>query len=486
MTREQKYRILKDEDTQELKELNNKINNSKYFQKFHVNPVTGLLNDPNGFVFFNGKWHLFYQWFPFGGYHGAKNWYHTVSNDLLNFTNEGIGLKIDTIYDNCGAYSGSAFVENNNLNLVYTGNHRDENDVRFAYQLVATLENNNFVKKDPIISMNSEYTEHQRDPKIIKYNDIYYLTLGAQNHNKKGRLLVYYSNNLYNNWKLKGELKISGYDDFGYMWECPDLFKLQDKWVFSFSPQGLKKDGYKYNNVFQNGYIIGQMDFENLEFIVEKDFEELDRGFDFYASQTAFQNKYDTAVLVSWMGLPDSNYHTENSENFSGCLSLVRELSIIDNTLIQKPIRSIENIKNSVIFHENTKNYKSKINSPTFINLSNIKSREFTLKIYYDTQKDTGFSITYKNNLFEIKRDMFNIINENQGITRTIEIYNLDIVDIFIDNSSIEIFINNGVYTMTSRVFPIESENTIIYESDIEIDLLIQQLNSCIENNFVL
>jgi sucrose-6-phosphate hydrolase len=139
-----------------------------------------------------------------------------------------------------------------------------------------------------------------------------------------------------------------------------------------------------------------------------------------------------------------------------------------------------------VIFHENTKNYKSKINSPTFINLSNIKSREFTLKIYYDTQKDTGFSITYKNNLFEIKRDMFNIINENQGITRTIEIYNLDIVDIFIDNSSIEIFINNGVYTMTSRVFPIESENTIIYESDIEIDLLIQQLNSCIENNFVL
>ena len=81
---------------------------------------------------------------------------------------------------------------------------------------------------------------------------------------------------------------------------------------------------------------------------------------------------------------------------------------------------------------------------------------------------------------------MFNIINENQGITRTIEIYNLDIVDIFIDNSSIEIFINNGVYTMTSRVFPIESENTIIYESDIEIDLLIQQLNSCIENNFVL
>ena len=228
------------------------------------------------------------------------------------------------------------------------------------------------------------------------------------------------------------------------------------------------------------------MDFENLEFIVEKDFEELDRGFDFYASQTAFQNKYDTAVLVSWMGLPDSNYHTENSENFSGCLSLVRELSIIDNTLIQKPIRSIENIKDSVIFHENTKNYKSKINSPTFINLSNIKSREFTLKIYYDTQKDTGFSITYKNNLFKIKRDMFNIINENQGITRTIEISNLDTVDIFIDSSSIEIFINNGVYTMTSRVFPIESENTIIYESDIEIDLLIQQLNSCIENSFVL
>ena len=79
------------------------------------------------------------------------------------------------------------------------------------------------------------------------------------------------------------------------MWECPDIAKIGDKYIFLFSPQGLKSEGYRFNNVFQNGYIIGDIDFENLIFTAISDFEELDRGFDFYACQTAFVRDEDVA-----------------------------------------------------------------------------------------------------------------------------------------------------------------------------------------------
>ena len=80
--------------------------------------------------------------------------------------------------------------------LVYTGNHKDEKDIRHPYQIVAELDGKNFVKHPPIISEHIDYTEHQRDPKIIKEDDVYYLILGAQNKEKKGRLLVYSSDDI--------------------------------------------------------------------------------------------------------------------------------------------------------------------------------------------------------------------------------------------------------------------------------------------------
>ena len=115
-------------------------------QKFHINPLSGLLNDPNGFCFYKGEFHLFYQWFPFGGFHGANNWYHTSSADLIHWKNKGLALKTDTTYDNRGVYSGNAFIQDSRMYLVYTGNHKDEKDIRHPYQIVAELDGKNFVK----------------------------------------------------------------------------------------------------------------------------------------------------------------------------------------------------------------------------------------------------------------------------------------------------------------------------------------------------
>ena len=118
-TKEERYRVLKDKE--EIRPLHEKIIQSDYRQHYHIQSVTGLLNDPNGFVYHDGVWHLFYQWCPWGAVHGLKYWYHTVSDDLVRWRNVGVCIRPDTEYDNKGAYSGSALPLGDNLYLYYTG-----------------------------------------------------------------------------------------------------------------------------------------------------------------------------------------------------------------------------------------------------------------------------------------------------------------------------------------------------------------------------
>lgn len=97
------------------------------------------MNDPNGFVFHDGVWHLFYQWCPWGAVHGLKYWYHTVSRDLVTWKNLGVCIRPDTEYDNKGAYSGSALPTADAVWLYYTGNHRDEDWTRKSYTCAVKL-----------------------------------------------------------------------------------------------------------------------------------------------------------------------------------------------------------------------------------------------------------------------------------------------------------------------------------------------------------
>lgn len=485
-----KDRIISNEDIKELQILHSNIKKSKYRQKFHIQPVTGLLNDPNGFCYFENKWYLFYQWFPFDSIHGVKNWYLTVSDDLVHWKNKGLSLKPDKIFDNKGVYSGTSIIENGKLNIVFTGNHRDENNIRKPYQCIAELKNGKFVKKPPIIEMDSNYTEHQRDPKIIKIDDKYFIIIGAQNKNKKARLLLYSSKNLYSDWKLLGEIKINGYEDFGYMWECPDLIKIRDKYILAFSPQGLKQEGNKYNNIYQSGYFIGTMDFNNLEFFPDTEFEEFDYGFDFYAVQTANQDRYnDKSIMIAWMGLPDLKYTTDK-EKWSGCLSIPRELKIVNSKLIQSPIEQIYLLRKKKIYSSITKRYSLKDINQTEIILNNISSSNFKMNICANQDKsDSGFEIKYDkiNRKFSIDKSLlYNKSNADYGLTRFINLDNLEKLDIFIDSSSIEIFINDGQYTMTSRIFPDANENMLYFNSDMYIDIELWKLGNGVEDEFII
>lgn len=495
-TKEELSRKLTFKDTAELRKLHARISKSIWRTQYHVQTVTGLMNDPNGFCFYKGKWHLFYQWFPFGAVHGMKHWYHVTSDDLLHWKNAGLGMEPDNWYDNYGCYSGSALPEGDLVYFAYTGNNRDENGVRHPYQMLAGMNAEGRILKyeEPIIMPHDDYTEHQRDPKIFRRHedDMYYILMGAQDRQEQGKFLLYRSKAIHDGWECMGELKIRGYENFGYMVECPDLERIGDRYLLLFSPQGIQADHEKFNNKFNNVYLIGDIDFGSLEFIPEGGLEELDRGFDFYAAQCANQNVYqDAAVLEGWFGGSDYTYPATDEEGWAGLQTMARELTIRGGRLIQKPVHSASKLRKDLLFEAVqgkvvTDRMHAEMPRACVMDIRN-PDRESLCFNLFTWGRDRGFEIAYDrdSSVLSIDRSMMrNCPNREYGTERRITLENgLSSLEVFVDHSSAEIFVNDGEYVMSSRIFPEQAEN-MIRMSGKNIDVRIYTAERTVEDDF--
>ena len=206
-TREQRYLPYEKWSALTLLKLQSQAAKSKYQLHYHIHPTSGLLNDPNGFSYYNGQWHVFYQSYPFGAVHGLKSWVHLVSDDLVTWTNLGQAVLPDTKLDSHGAYSGSARQIGDKLFLMYTGNVRDQNWVRTSYQIGAWMdEADNVTKLDkPLIEAPDHVTEHFRDPQILMHNVKYYAILGAQDKkNQAGKISIWRADKIDGQWEDLG------------------------------------------------------------------------------------------------------------------------------------------------------------------------------------------------------------------------------------------------------------------------------------------
>ena len=471
-TREEKYRILR--DPQELLPLYERIKESVYRQTYHNQAVTGLMNDPNGFVWHDNKWHLFYQWCPWGAVHGLKHWYHIVSTDLVTWKNLGLCLIPDhgSGYDNKGAYSGSAMPIDDKIYLYYTGNHRDEDWTRHAYTCLARLSKDGWVEKYPLplFGENPDYTEHQRDPKIIirPESDSYYIIIGAKSKEGKGCALIYSSEDLQRGWNFLGELKVPGFEDFGDMWECPTIEHIGGKDVLLFCPQHLAIRG-RGNSRHHNGYILGKMDWDRLEFLPEGSFHVLDFGFDSYAAACAnnIQDK-DKAILIAWMGLPDAAYPTDE-EDWAGCLTLPRELTVRGRRLIQRPLPEIRKLRNERVTIEKDPNGIFRLPAAAEMEID-CREGPHEIRLFTDEKGVGGIRINCDYLQTEISVDRSGLkkrFNTEDGEVRTRPLESgLTHLRIFIDSSSVEIFVNDGDAVFTSRVFPDREEHYCSIKGD--------------------
>ena len=217
-----------------------------------------------------------------------KHWSHVKSKDLAYWERMPVAIIPTEDYESHGAYTGSAIEKNGELLFIYTGNVRYADESRSSNQCLARMNKDYTITKaanNPLIEgIPPGYTGHVRDPKIWRSEEgKYHLFLGAQRENLTAALIVYESDDAIQ-WNFKGELK-TGLDNFGYMWECPDYFKLNGKDIFIFCPQGLEKEKYKYQNLYSVVYAVGKLDMDTLTFDIEC-IREVDKGFDFYAPQT--------------------------------------------------------------------------------------------------------------------------------------------------------------------------------------------------------
>lgn len=473
-TKERRYRLLEDVSAKELAELTEKVNGCSWRQSFHIQPSTGLLNDPNGFAFFNGEYHLFYQWFPLGPIHGLKHWYHMKSKDLVHWEDAGIGLVPNSFFDSHGAYSGSAIEHDEKLYLMYTGNVRDENWKRHPYQCMAIMDETGSISKldNPVIANVPEgYTDHFRDPKIWKVGNTFYAVIGAQRTDETGCVVLYSSTDLLE-WTFEGEMGTK-MDLFGYMWECPDYFELGDTGVFIFSPQGLAADGDHYQNIYQSGYVLGEKLDLQKKTLNHGEFVELDRGFDFYAPQTTV-DPAGRRILVGWMGLPEVEYPTDQS-GWAHTLTLPRELTVQNGKLIQQPIKELE------LLRKEAANVAGIMNNETLV-FDHFKGTSFEMICEFDNINAEEFGIEFRANGEEktvLKYDVVEkkvildrtcsgaAVGEAYGTIRKCQLDSKKIkFHLFVDTSSVEIFVNDGEEVFTSRIFPAEGSEEIRFFSE--------------------
>ena len=119
--------------------------------KFHISPKKGLLNDPNGLIFYKEEYHVFYQYNPTSCEHKNKHWAHLKSKNLIDWEELPIALSPTDWFDKDGCYSGSSIEKDGKLYLIYTGNVKN-NGIRESYQCLAVSEDGiNFKKLGPVI-----------------------------------------------------------------------------------------------------------------------------------------------------------------------------------------------------------------------------------------------------------------------------------------------------------------------------------------------
>ncbi|KZE82672.1 sucrose-6-phosphate hydrolase [Paenibacillus jamilae] len=475
MTREQKYRLIEQAEPGEIASLQKKVEQCPWRQSFHIQPPTGLLNDPNGFSYYQGEYHLFYQWFPLGTDHGMKYWYHLKSKDLATWNSAGIGITPGDHFDSHGAYSGSALEHEGKLYMMYTGNTRDENWIRHPYQCMAVMDENGQITKweHPVIDHVPEgYTDHFRDPKLWKDGDSFYCVIGAQRTNSTGCVVLYRSTD-FHTWQFEGELR-TGLESFGYMWECPDYFELNGAGVLVFSPQGLEPSGDENHNIYQSGYVIGKLLDAETRTLEHGAFHELDRGFDFYAPQTMIDPQ-GRRIMVAWMGLPDIEYPTDPN-GWAHCLTLPRELTLHEGKLLQRPIPELTTLRrNSEDRVADTLSSESKT-------YEGFKGTAYELICEVDLLDANTFGIEFRASETEKTVIKYNAISRKLVLDRSQSgesvaaeygevrqcAWDKDHIKLhlFVDTSSVEIFVNDGEEVFTSRIFPHPESDEIRFFAD--------------------
>ncbi|WP_251033707.1 glycoside hydrolase family 32 protein [Bacillus sp. ISL-75] len=461
----------------------------KYRQQFHFSPEEKWMNDPNGMVFFNNEYHLFYQYHPFGTTWGPMHWGHAVSKNLIHWEQLPIALFPD---EHGEIFSGSAVVDWNNtsglfqngpgLVAIYTSadNYPDSDRPRQRQSLAYSTDNGRTWTKfegNPVLS-DVNITDY-RDPKVFWHEEtnkwVMVLATGQS-------ITIYTSPNL-KDWEFASEFGNNSGSHDG-VWECPDLFQLPvdgdesiQKWVLLVSIG----DNHEFKEGSRTQYFIGQ--FDGTTFVNDNSDETIlwmDYGRDNYAgvSWSDIPAEDGRRIYIGWM----SNWRYANqvpTEDWRSAMTLPRVLSLASNEagvrLKQKVAAEIETIrKSSEVYQDLT----VEANQPAIFNMF---SPLMEVSIQLENQTSNSFGIVFQNSedvntviRYDAEKEMLLVDRTKAGDNSFSESFpavqeayvKLENLQIIIDTSSIEVFANDGKVAFTSLIFPNQPYEKIVLFSN--------------------
>ena len=453
-----------------INEINEFINSNlksidtKYRQKYHFMGQIGWINDPNGFIYIDGYYHLFYQYAPKCLTDSALPmcWGHAKSKDLFIWEYLPVAIAPSEPYDKDGCWSGSSIYVDGTLYLFYAGHYVEGDIQRETVNMAISKDGVHFTKyeKNPVIIPEEKHTSTRdfRDPYIFRKDGKYYIVIGTNKDNKPC-IALYTSGNLYD-----GEFVSYFYknDQMGTNLECPAF--TENKY-FICSPQNVPIQEYDHYNVSSSIFIKG--DFEN-EIFKPEFCCEIDHGLEFYAPQST-EGKDGKTVMMTWFQMWGRKYINQmNGNKWEGCMTLPRILEYKNNHLYQSVPQDIE----KYMSEPQDISIKDKVLIPeaSYLKIEGIKE---DLSIYFG-EEDNYFEIRY-----DSQKDVLNISREHakiplggvdnspstQGIRRVPCHSSGSLkLEIYFDRISNEIFINDGVEAMSS-LFYLENTKKYIWSN---------------------
>ncbi len=430
---------------------------------FHLSPTVGWLNDPNGFSFYQGEYHLFYQYHPYDTNWGPMHWGHCKSKDMLHWERLPAALAPDQPYDQNGCFSGSAAEtpEGQHI-LMYTGVRKDGNR-EFQTQCIAVGDGINYEKlpANPVITKElvppGGSFQDFRDPKIWWDGSQWLAVAGNRTEDGSGAVLLYASRDL-KDWNFKGTIDRSR-NQWGKMWECPDLFPLDGQMVLLVSPQELETSDLNFHKGYESLCLLGSWEPEKNRFI-RRSVLPIDQGLDFYAPQTLLAPD-GRRIMVAWMQDWDSAKCVPEGQNWFGQMTLPRELHIRNGRLIQQPVRELERWRGERTAYENVE-VSGDMSLPgifgrTLDLILRLQAQDgpFTLKFAQDNSHFTAFTFQPDRSLLTLDRSHSGL-PKGHALSRTIPVHSREgllELRLILDRFSVEAFVNGGEQTLSATLY---------------------------------
>ena len=417
----------------------------------HLKAPGNWINDPNGFIYYRGEYHLFYQHFPYDTQWGTMHWGHAVSKDLIHWEHQKIAMLPSKGFDRNGCFSGTAIEKDGSLYLFYTAVAYDKlnednihvivDDQFESSQAILVSPDgitfDNFSAKrqiiPPIEDIELGHRTHTRDPKVWEYDGKYYMLLGTKTEENVGKLLFYTSDNLMD-WKYFNSYTKPG---LGYMWECPDLFRIGEDDVLLMSPEGVRTEGPLYTS--QSICSVVSFDVASCELEIPESYQMVDYGLDLYAPQTNVDAD-GRRVMIGWMRMPKKVSPAEG-EPWIGMMALPRVIEIEQGHIYFRVHPNVE------------KSFTNRVTDISKVDWTQPFQIQTTLQSQ-DMLNIGGYRVEILDDaLITDRSEVFDGLNGYDLQLRTPKLSGKYELNIFVEPNLIEIFVNNGEYVLSNIVY---------------------------------